>query len=84
MKFENFTKLIDFLQKIEIYTSDQDEDVKEPAWSGIVFDCPFIFDDMEIGRINNDYDEPIFTYIKDNESIMVINLINKGDNLNEK
>lgn len=77
MKFKKFIKLIDFLQKIEIWTSDQEEG-EDPFWTGTVFDCPWIFMDMKIGRID-DSDEPIFIYTDDKgKSVMVINLIDDG------
>ena len=76
MKLKKFIPLVNFLQEIEIRTSDQEKG-EDPFYSGTVFDMPWIFLNMEIGRID-DPEEPIYTYVNDKgHSVMVINLIEK-------
>ena len=77
MKLKKLIKLIDFLTTVNIYTSDQEDD-ESPAYEGLVFDIPWVYMDMKIGRVD-DPDEPIFIYTDDKgKSVMVINLIDDG------
>ena len=75
MKLKKFIKLIDMLNKVRIFTEDDEEC---PAWEGYIIDLPWVYLDMYIGRTDGCTDEPIYIYTDDEgHPVMVINLYEK-------
>lgn len=79
MKFKEWMKVVDPICDVAIWTQ-YDNDT--PAFEGSLLDVPWYFLDYEIGRADNNSDEPIIisTYIDEHGRkmpIIVISLIAK-------
>lgn len=79
MKFKKWMKVVDPICDVSIWTQ-YDNDA--PAFEGSLLDVPWYFLDYEIGRADNNSDEPIIisTYIDEHGRrmpIIVISLIAK-------
>lgn len=79
MKFKKWMKVVDPICDVSIWTQDDND---TPAFEGGLLDVPWYFLDYEIGRTDNNSDEPIFisTYIDKHGRrmpIIVISLIAK-------
>lgn len=77
MKFKKWMKVVDPICDVSIWTQ-YDNDT--PAFEGCLLDVPWYFLDYEIGRADNNSDEPIIisTYIDKHSRrmpIIVISLI---------
>lgn len=79
MKFKKWMKVVDPICDVSIWTQYNND---TPAFEGGLLDVPWYFLDYEIGRADNNSDEPIFisTYIDKHGRrmpIIVISLIAK-------
>lgn len=57
MKLINFLKMIDPLDNIVIWTNESDEN--EPEYDGSILEVPYWLLLLNIGRVEEDADEPI-------------------------
>lgn len=78
MKLGKWIKVVDPVIDVEIWSQYSEED--EPLYKGSMFNIPWTLVDKEIGRVDDNINEPIFIVQKENEygvmlPYIVINII---------